>query len=669
MKKYFLLFSICILPYLSLHSQTKIDDALRILRVDSIHDSIKIKKIFGASNSIMYSNPDSGIKLLDIGLNELDNSIQLYNVDDSLRLSKGFYLGKFLNLKGIGLFLLHRERECLDVWLKTEKIAIRRNDSKLKKTTRNNLAILYSSSGRKKEALKIFKEQREAAIKNKDTSEIIVANINISAIWDEVDSNLILLENTKSLVLKSKIVNRRSLSAIYQMLSGIYLDSNSNKNNLEKGKIYLDSLFHFAQKTSQKSRIADYYQLLCLYYIQKKQYYDALKSAEKSAKIDKEITGIASSNTLDLLYKTNKKLKYYKEANKFLELFVRNKDSLEELSAKEDISKYESEKKFEIKQKLDSLKYLEEIRYQKAETRAKDQEIKTQKIKETVLIIGIFLIIGFLAFVYKQLNTTKKQKIVIEEKKQEITDSINYAKKIQDAMMTSLVYIKDILPMSFIFFKPKDVVSGDFYWIYKDLEENIFFTVADCTGHGVPGAFMSMIGTSLLNEIIIEKGIKDTDEILNEMRDQIIKSLRQEEEGAQKDGMDISLCKLNMKKKTVEFSGAHNSLIHVSGEELKTYRGDHQPVGFLVEDKRPFNKHKVKLKKEDMLYIYSDGYQDQFGGAKGKKYKSAKFKKHLLLISKESEDKQLSILEKDFSSWKNNYEQVDDVCVMGVRII
>ena len=410
------------------------------------------------------------------------------------------------------------------------------------------------------------------------------------------------------------------------MLSGIYLDSNSNKNNLEKGKIYLDSLFHFAPKTSQKSRIADYYQLLCLYYIQKKQYYDALKSAEKSAKIDKEITGIASTNTLDLLYKTNKKLKYYKEANKFLELFVRNKDSLEELSAKEDISKYESEKKFEIKQKLDSLKYIEEIRYQKAETRAKDQEIKTQKIKETVLIIGIFLIIGFLAFVYKQLNTTKKQKIVIEEKKQEITDSINYAKKIQDAMMTSLVYIKDILPMSFIFFKPKDVVSGDFYWIYKDLEENIFFTVADCTGHGVPGAFMSMIGTSLLNEIVIEKGIKDTDEILNEMRDQIIKSLRQEEEGAQKDGMDISLCKLNMKKKTVEFSGAHNSLIHVSGEELKTYRGDHQPVGFLVEDKRPFNKHKVKLKKEDMLYIYSDGYQDQFGGAKGKKYKSAKFK-------------------------------------------
>ena len=234
--------------------------------------------------------------------------------------------------------------------------------------------------------------------------------------------------------------------------------------------------------------------------------------------------------------------------------------------------------------------------------------------------------------------------------------------------MTSSVYLKETLPKSFILFKPKDVVSGDFYWIYKDQEENIFFTVADCTGHGVPGAFMSMIGTSLLNEIIIEKGLKDTDKILGEMRSQIIKSLHQEEDGGQKDGMDISLCKLNIKKKLVEFSGAHNSLIHISEDELYNYRGDHQPVGLLLGDKKPFTKHEVKLKKNDMLYIYSDGYQDQFGGEKGKKYMGAKFKKQLLRINKESTDKQLILLEEEFKSWTHNYEQIDDVCVMGVRI-
>jgi serine phosphatase RsbU (regulator of sigma subunit) len=124
-----------------------------------------------------------------------------------------------------------------------------------------------------------------------------------------------------------------------------------------------------------------------------------------------------------------------------------------------------------------------------------------------------------------------------------------------------------------------------------------------------------------------------------------------------------------MKNKTVEFSGAHNSLVHVRDEELKTYRGDHQPVGLLLGDKKPFTKHKVKLKKNDMLYIYSDGYQDQFGGEKGKKYMAAKFKNQLLKISKETEDQQLSLLDKEFSSWIKDYEQVDDVCVMGVRII
>jgi serine phosphatase RsbU (regulator of sigma subunit) len=378
--------------------------------------------------------------------------------------------------------------------------------------------------------------------------------------------------------------------------------------------------------------------------------------------------GIGDASLLYYKYNLYKELGDTKNALLNYELHNQLKDTLDKLSADEEIVKIQYNQEYEIKKQLDSLKHLDEIRLQKAETRAKEEEIKAQKKVETALFIGIFLVIVFLGFVYKQLNTTKKQKLVIEEKQQEITDSINYAKRIQDAMMTSSVYLKDTLPKSFIFFKPKDVVSGDFYWIYKDQQENIFFTVADCTGHGVPGAFMSMIGTSLLNEIIIEKGIKDTDKILFEMRTQIIKSLNQEEEGAQKDGMDISLCKLNMKNKTVEFSGAHNSLIHISEDELKTYRGDHQPVGLLLGDKKPFTKHKVKLKKDDMLYIYSDGYQDQFGGEKGKKYMAAKFKKQLLKMSKETEEQQLVMLDQEFSSWINNYEQIDDVCVMGVRI-
>jgi ligand-binding sensor domain-containing protein/serine phosphatase RsbU (regulator of sigma subunit) len=262
----------------------------------------------------------------------------------------------------------------------------------------------------------------------------------------------------------------------------------------------------------------------------------------------------------------------------------------------------------------------------------------------------------------------EESRIRLEEKNKEIVDSINYAKRIQDAMMTSEGYRKSVIPKSFTFFKPKDVVSGDFYWVFKDKQENIFFTVADCTGHGVPGAFMSMIGTSLLNEIVVEKGISDTNKILDEMRTQIIKSLNQDSEDDQKDGMDISICRLNMKKKTLEFSGAHNPLLIVSGNEISTYKGDSQAVGLETLEMKPFTKHSIKLKKDDMIYIYSDGYQDQFGGDNGKKYMTANFKKLLLKISKEDEKKQNKLLEIELANWMQKEEQIDDICVMGVRV-
>ena len=641
-------------------SQTKIDSAINILNIETIHDSTKIQNLFDAASSLSNENPDSTIKLLDIGLKKIESSNQIFESDSIEKLRKNFYRGAYYNMKGICFYILQRKSECLNMWLKAEKIAKIENDTNFLLRTNMNIAIVYSSSGKNKEALKIYTDLKKIFETKKDTVGMITASLNISTIIKEKDTIIKLMNSALELAYEFK--GKSLFANIYAILSATYLDTNSKKTfNLSKCKQSLDSLIHYATKQKKSEYKIFYYSTISDYYVLKKQYDLALINAKKGAELSKEMSGLTSPVMLSTLYQIEKKLKNYKKAIMYLEEMIENKDSLDKLSAKEDLAKYETEKEFEIKQKLDSLKHLDEIRIQQA-------EIKTQKVIEGVLFVGILLVISFLVFVYKQLNNTKKQKDLIEEKQTEITDSINYAKKIQDAMMTSSVYLKETLPKSFIFFKPKDVVSGDFYWIYKDQEENIFFTVADCTGHGVPGAFMSMIGTSLLNEIIIEKGIKDTDKILGEMRSQIIKSLHQEEDGAQKDGMDISLCKLSIKKKLVEFSGAHNSLIHISEDKLNNYRGDHQPVGLLLGDKKPFTKHEVKLKKNDMLYIYSDGYQDQFGGEKGKKYMGAKFKKQLLKINKESTDKQLILLEEDFESWTQNYEQIDDVCVMGVRI-
>ena len=284
------------------------------------------------------------------------------------------------------------------------------------------------------------------------------------------------------------------------------------------------------------------------------------------------------------------------------------------------------------------------------------------------------LIMPFLLLAYYKHNMEKSNRLeffnekIAKFKQKEIEDSILYAKKIQDAMMVSENYLKETLPESFILYLPKDIVSGDFYWAHKNKNE-IYFTVSDCTGHGVPGSLMSMIGTTLLNEIIIEMKIKETDKILNEMRTQIIKTLHQDENNVQKDGMDMTLVKLDNKKKEIEFSSANNVLVHVSNGNLNLYKGDHQPVGFYSGKNTSFTKQKIKLNKNDMIYIFSDGYQDQFGGEKNKKFMIKKLKNLLLSISDDKVDLQLKKLKSEFELWKGSEDQIDDVCLMGVRII
>ena len=286
-------------------------------------------------------------------------------------------------------------------------------------------------------------------------------------------------------------------------------------------------------------------------------------------------------------------------------------------------------------------------------------------IYQFIMPFGLLIYFKFSNEILKRSDFLNEK--IAKSKQKEINDSINYAKKIQEAMLVSESYLKETLPKSFIFYQPKDIISGDFYWAHKD-ESNIFFTVSDCTGHGVPGALMSMIGTTLLNEIIVEMKFQDTDKILNEMRNQIIKNLHQEESNNQRDGMDMTLVKLNFKKKELEFSSANNVLVHVSNGNLNSYKGDHQPVGFYSGKNISFTKQKIKVVKNDMIYIFSDGYQDQFGGEKNKKYMYSRLKKLLIKISNEDENQQLNFIESEFNSWKGDNEQIDDVCLMGLRI-
>jgi ligand-binding sensor domain-containing protein/serine phosphatase RsbU (regulator of sigma subunit) len=263
----------------------------------------------------------------------------------------------------------------------------------------------------------------------------------------------------------------------------------------------------------------------------------------------------------------------------------------------------------------------------------------------------------------------------IAEKNQNITDSINYAKRIQQSFLTSEKIINKILKEHFILFKPRDIVSGDFYLAF-DLPDRTIIVCADCTGHGIPGAFMSLIGVSLLNEISRSKAILDTSKILEELRSKIIEALNPDKsETGGKDGMDISLISIFKESKNnevkINFSGANNSMYLVSDNngsiKMSEVRGDKQPVGY-YSNMKPFNQHEVTAKKGDIIYLFTDGYADQFGGSKGKKFMSKQLKEQITSIYNMPLTEQKIYLDNAFRNWHGNLEQVDDVTLIGIKL-
>jgi len=261
-----------------------------------------------------------------------------------------------------------------------------------------------------------------------------------------------------------------------------------------------------------------------------------------------------------------------------------------------------------------------------------------------------------------------QQKTEIEVKNKEITDSIHYARRIQSAILPPEEYLKSILNEYFILYMPRDIVSGDFYWMHSENDRLITVT-ADCTGHGVPGAFMSMLGVAFLNEIIVKHEDKSADKILNELRSYVIKSLRQTgKEGENQDGMDISLCIFDMKTMKAQFSGANNSLILIRNEELIVYPADKMPIGIHLRSNNSFTLHEIDLQKNDIFYTLSDGFADQFGGQEGKKFMMKRLKEILLTIHKEDMKMQGRHLEDTISDWMKGYAQVDDILMMGIKI-
>jgi serine phosphatase RsbU (regulator of sigma subunit)/Tfp pilus assembly protein PilF len=335
--------------------------------------------------------------------------------------------------------------------------------------------------------------------------------------------------------------------------------------------------------------------------------------------------------------------------------------------------------------------------FEVAKKQAEVDVLRKNKLIQFIVIVGLVLIlllaIGIILLYYyslkrsqrlttalderrilleKQSQELKEQREELIRQKEEIISSINYAKLIQSAILPPERYINELLNKNFIFYKPKEIVSGDFYWI-KRVKNYTILVSADCTGHGVPGAFMSMLGISLLNEIVERREITQANQILNEMREQIKHSLRQvgnKEEP--KDGMDLALCVIDNNNNLMQFSGANNPLYIIKNNngkpEFKEIIADPMPVGFYLYNDESFSNHEIQLQIGDSFYIFSDGYIDQNGGDNNHRFSSSKFKKLLLDIHKEPMARQKAILEQTLKDWMGEHSQRDDILVIGVRL-
>jgi serine phosphatase RsbU (regulator of sigma subunit)/uncharacterized protein HemY len=561
---------------------------------------------------------------------------------------------------------------------------------KLEDTTRlaqtyRNLSLIYGQIKNYKLAKKYVNEALQIGIKKGDRRRIVDAYSRYGTIYEnekKIDSALYFL----NLAIKEHDpLFEEDLVEVYGTLGNIYRDL----EDYDKATFYFEKTMKLVLQTRDRRMLSILYFNIGEMQVKQKKYKEALIN------FNLLVEYASDSGEKELLEKANYGLYQVHSAlgnfEKALDAYIKYRqygDTLREGEMTNRLNELESEKEKEYAQAMHDLEL-----QKSEELLSKEKEQK--RLITTVSITGALALLLFLLFMYNRYRITRRQKQVIEhqqqelkEKNDEILDSISYAKRIQDAFLPLPEVFHRVFNDGFLFFQPKDVVSGDFYWFYSDWNEATqqtqtrFIAAADCTGHGVPGALMSMICANALNEVVVNKGISDTGKILDATRNIVKQSLKSKDGTSQKDGMDISFAALHhtqdaenrIQRIELQWSGANNPIwiLRKSDSDQAAYdfieiKGDKQPIGYFSKETE-FTTHSMELIAGDTIYLFSDGFQDQFGGEKGKKFKVSQLKEKILEIQHHSMAEQQEILASTFNAWKGNLEQTDDVCFIGVRV-
>lgn len=538
---------------------------------------------------------------------------------------------------------------------------------------KSTMGNIYRQKSNYQYALKNLKEALAIYAEIDDKAGEGIAHNNIGIVYSQMKDHKLALEHYfKSLKIREELGSDLAIATCYSVIGCEYYEMSDLKNALE----YHNNAMKINRGLDNRKGVAIDLTNIAAVNTSQKKHGEALEKLKQAEVIAEEIR---FRDLLKEIYLTSAEnhssLNNYKAAYEFYKKYSNIKDSMinehENSIIAEMSSKYESEKK-------DS-----EIKLLSKDKEVQDAELKKKSIIIWSAMIGIALVLVLTFYIYRSYRTKKKandiitrqkheveiQKAIIEEKQKEITDSIHYAKRIQGALLASDRFLKKQLPEHFILYKPKDIVSGDFYWAATSPEGNFILVTGDCTGHGVPGAFMSLLGINFLNEIVSGKKISRPDQIFDHLREGIIHALNPEgTEMEARDGMDAVVCNFDFNALQLQFAAANNPLWLIRNKELIVYTPDKIPIGKYFDDQKNFTLQTIQLQKGDIIYTFTDGYADQFGGANGKKFKYKAFNKLLLSVCSLPMAEQKAELDRTIEKWRGNFEQIDDILVIGVKI-
>lgn len=559
--------------------------------------------------------------------------------------------------------------ESIESYIKASNYSKKAGDKSAVARAEANIGIVLRKIKKNREALDYFGRSLEY-FKGKHAYFEMVLTTNIGICYLNLnvnDTGLIYEKAAYKLMLDNKLDD----SNVYGNLGLAYVKNNDYKKAEE---LVSKCLERKRKENNDSSTIAVWCENLGDIYLNTGRYKEAVKLLEEAVGWFGENKYLHESTyAFSSLVEAYEKNNDIKNAFKYHKILASVKDSIYNTENSKQIN--------ELKEKYQTEKKEAEIKLLTADKALQDEALKKDRaiiISGSVLVVIILI---FSIFVYrnyiqkKKINeelvsknqTIAEQKELVEEKQREIIDSIGYAKRLQQAILPPQNLIRQHLPESFVYYAPKDIIAGDFYWMHHQ-GDTTFFAVADCTGHGVPGAMVSIVCASALDRTVKEFKITEPGKILDKVVELVIETFEKSESEV-KDGMDISFISLIKKDKEtiIKWAGANNPLWYLKNGGLEEIKADKQPIG-KSDHLQPFTTHTLELSKGDSVYLFTDGYADQFGGPKGKKFKYKQLQDVILANQNKSLSDQKAVLEKTFSDWKGKLEQIDDVCVVGIRV-